>query len=58
MGQKIKVAISATLEVDAEGWDMDYGTGLEAPEIRHDVKAAVHSLLNEYNDSMSVVKWS
>lgn len=54
---KVKVAVSVTLEVDAEGWDMDYGCGTAAQAIRSDVTSAVHSLLNEYNDSMRVVKW-
>lgn len=54
---KVKVAIIVTLEVDADGWNMDYGCGTEAAAIRQDVKGAVNSLLNEYNDSMTVVKF-
>jgi hypothetical protein len=53
----VKVAISATIEVDVEGWDMDYGTGTEAPAIREDVKRYLHSLIHECNGNMTVVKW-
>lgn len=55
---KVKVAINMTIEVDAEGWNMDYGTGTGAAAIRSDVKSAIHSLIHEYNDSLRVVKFS
>lgn len=51
----MKVKISVTLEVDAEGWERDYGVA-GAAAIRQDVQTYVHSLLNESNDSMKVVK--
>ena len=59
MGQKIKVSISATIEVDPETWDMNYGTGTQATAIKEDVKRYVHSLITESADgNMTVVKWS
>jgi hypothetical protein len=52
--KKIKVAISVTVEVDADGWERDYGvSGTRA--IRQDVNAYVNSLLNESNDNFTVV---
>jgi hypothetical protein len=55
MNPTIRVAISVTLEVNREGWDMNYGTGLDANAIREDVKAWTHSLLSESSDSLKVV---
>jgi hypothetical protein len=56
VGQKIKVALNITVEVDAEGWEMDYGVaGTQA--IREDAKRYIHSLINESADgNMTVVK--
>ena len=54
---KQRITITATLEVDVEGWDGDYGTGTSATEIRKDVKAYAQSLLSESNENWKVVSF-
>jgi hypothetical protein len=54
---KQRVSITVTLEVDVENWDRDYGNGTTATEIRKDVKAFAHSLLQESNDNWNVVSF-
>lgn len=34
-----KVTLSVTIEVDPEAWDLAYGTGTSAKEIRDDVRS-------------------
>lgn len=54
--KKLTMAVNVTIEVDAEGWDMDYGTGLDQAKIREDVKAYVRSLINESASNNLTVK--
>lgn len=37
----MKVAITLTLDIDPETWDLMYGTGTTATEVRADVKRYV-----------------
>lgn len=50
----IKVRINFTVEVDADGWEMDYG--VTGADLRDDVKAYIRSLINEANGNMTVSK--
>lgn len=54
---KQRVSITVTLEVDVEAWNEDYGNGDKPAEIRKDVKAYAHSLLQESNDNWNVVSF-
>ena len=54
-GEAMKVRISLTVEVDAEGWDMDYGTGTSAKAVREDVQAWVVNTILQSNDNLTAV---
>jgi hypothetical protein len=54
---KQRVTITATLEVDVEDWNNDYGNGTSATEIRQDVKAYAKNLLQQSNDNWNVVSF-
>jgi hypothetical protein len=54
---KQRITITATLEVDVEGWDADYGNGTSTTEIRQDVKAYAQNLLQQSNDNWKVVSF-
>jgi hypothetical protein len=53
MAKKIKIAVSVTFEVDADGWEMDYG---DRGSIRDDVKDYLRDTLNHINDNLTVSK--
>jgi hypothetical protein len=48
----MNVKISLTLEVNVEGWMMDYG--MDRAEVREDVKSFVQTLLQEANHNFEV----
>jgi hypothetical protein len=48
----MNVKISLTLEVNVEGWMMDYG--MPKGEVREDVKEFVKTLLQEANQNFEV----
>jgi 6-pyruvoyl-tetrahydropterin synthase len=50
--ETMKVKISVTLEVNVEGWMMDYG--IPKSEVREDVREYVNTLLNESNQNFEV----
>ena len=54
MGQKIKVAITLTVEVDADGWELDYGVS-GAAEIRKDVKAYVRNVVQSSSENLEIL---
>jgi hypothetical protein len=52
-----RISVSVTLEVDPEEWDREYGNGSSAKEVREDVKGYVKNLLQQSNDSLTVVSF-
>ena len=51
---RVRIALRVTVEVDAELWDADYGTGFDADDIRADVlshvETAVGVLMSQTDD--------
>lgn len=55
---RVRIALRVTVEVDAELWDADYGTGFDADDIRADVlshvETAVGVLMSQTDDGGAV----
>lgn len=48
----MKVRVELTLEVNVEGWIMDYG--MDKKEVREDVKSWVQTLMQEANHNIEL----
>lgn len=46
----VRVAINLTVEIDAENWNMAYGTGVEPAAVRADVRLSVESAVRDHLD--------
>ena len=56
----MKVIVTLEVEVDPEEWDMTYGTGTKAADVRKDVKEyvahSIHDLMQENNGGAATLR--
>lgn len=48
----MKVKIEITVDVDRDGWDQAYGTGMSAAVIREDVRSWVKAQLSDQAEGL------
>ena len=56
----MKVIVTLEVEVDPEDWNMVYGTGTKAADVRKDVKEyvahSIHDLMQENNEGKATLR--
>jgi hypothetical protein len=53
---RIKFTVSLSVEVDADAWDLAYGTGTDPAAVRDDVRAYLADNLPELHEVNGLIK--
>lgn len=52
----MKVKFDTTVDIDPELWDMNFGTGTQAKDVREDVRSALTSAVHAYLEQIGVTR--
>jgi hypothetical protein len=51
----MRISVTLSLDVDPEAWDLEYGTGTAAKDVRADVQAHVRGTVHEHFRELGVL---